>query len=771
MQDVKNRASREQLAILRHLNKEAVLYVAFGDFALNGIDNTRTIGNLQLWIEPTPDNVERCNKAIKNMYGARSITQLPQSVVANPEAKRTLTLGSGEVRVAVYPAISGFHPAEFKEVYQRSEKGRAYLPSQTGKLDGSVGYKQLNINDLYHNIRESKSVHKAWNLETIERFAAKNDLTLKKPDGSEITERDKVAISSQTQRKGGRMTRDLSQIKQDLDLEIVLQHYGYQLDKKKSRPNDAWRLYETGIKGDKQRLAVAAVKDYGTKFFVDLNDPQFKGDIFKFMERMEHGNYRHIFQTIDSIMMQDGFAEKKRMVGPMIEVPANYFLKDTLLREQDLYSKYQIAPLTDTEYLEGRAITKEVLFSKEFEGRIKNVAFDTGVIRHVNTAFPMYARDGNIASMDIRNLAYKAFPEGERGEALWHSNRFFEAKEALKGEKRQEIPQGTIGTIHRQDAKNVVFLYGESGEEKRVILNIEQAKIGFYEVPVQRIVISESAIDAISLKQLNPEQADERRFYVATGGQPGGKQVAFLQEILNRNPQAQLVIAQDGDNAGLRFAVNYLALDHPSENPEMKIKPYLTYSSPTNQQTKKTEENTESQESVGTNRLNLEVRYPLALGARKAQELNDGFIKDLVEDMNLFVKRYNTDLNDKEKKINEFQRETMLDENMKYMITRTIIHFPNDTKLLTKALNRISDEIEKRQEQKLFQIVRPTRQQKDLNDVLTERNGQALPLSHNLKLPEPPMIKSYQEIQKSKQEEIKNAESQGFGQGKNKIGF
>lgn len=166
------------------------------------------------------------------MYGARSITQLPQSIVSNPEAKCTLTLGSGEVRVAVYPVISGFHPAEFKDVYQRGEKSRAYLPSQTGKLEGSVGYKQLNINDLYHNIRESKSVYKAWNLETIERFATKSHLILKKPDGTEITERDKVAKSSQTQRTVGRMTRDLSQIKQDLDLEIVLQHYGYQLDKK-----------------------------------------------------------------------------------------------------------------------------------------------------------------------------------------------------------------------------------------------------------------------------------------------------------------------------------------------------------------------------------------------------------------------------------------------------------------------------------------------------------------------------------------------------------
>lgn len=771
MQDVKNRASREQLAILRHLNKEAVRYIAFGDFALSGIDNARTIGNVQLWIEPSPDNIERCNKAIKNMYGARSVTQLPQSIISNPEAKRALTLGSGEVRVAVYPAITGFHPADFKDVYQRGEKSRAYLPGLMGKLDGSVGYRQLNINDLFHNIQESKSVHKAWNLETIERFAAKNDLTLKKPNGSEITERDKVAISSQTQRKGGRMTRDMNQIKQDLDLEIVLEHYGYRLDKKKSRPNDAWRLYETGIKGDKQRLAVAAVKDYGAKFFVDLNDPQFKGDIFKFMERMEHGNYRQIFQTIDSIMMQDGFAEKKRMVEPMIEVPASYFLKDTLLREQDLYSKYRIAPLTDTEYLEGRTISKEVLFSKEFEGRIKNVTFDTGVIRHVNTAFPMYARDGNIASMDIRNLAYKAFPEGERGEALWHSNRFFEAREAIKVENGQGIPAGTIGTVYRQDVQNAVFLFGELGEGKRVVLPVEQAKTGFYEIPVQRIVISESAIDAISLKQLNPEQADERRLYVATGGQPGGKQVTFLQEILNRNPQAQLVIAQDGDNAGLRFAVNYLALDHPSENPEMKIKPYLTYSSPAKHPAPKNDETTGNEESVGTNRLNLELRYPLALGARKAQEMNEGFIKDLVEDMNLFVKRYSTDLNEKEKKINEFQRETMLDEDMKYMITRTVIHFPNDTKLLTKALNHISDEIEKRQGQKLFQIVRPTRQQKDMNDVLRERNGQALPASHNLKLNEPPVIKPYREIQKTKQEEMKNADSQGFAQGKNKIGF
>ena len=58
---------------------------------------------------------------------------------------------------------------------------------------------------------------------------------------------------------------------------------------------------------------------------------------------------------------------------------------------------------------------------------------------------------------------------------------------------------------------------------------------------------------------------------MSTAGQPGGRQVGFIQDKLNENPSAQLVIAQDGDNPGLRFAINYIGLEHPAENPDLKI--------------------------------------------------------------------------------------------------------------------------------------------------------------------------------------------------------
>jgi len=76
----------------------------------------------------------------------------------------------------------------------------------------------------------------------------------------------------------------------------------------------------------------------------------------------------------------------------------------------------------------------------------------------------------------------------------------------------------------------------------------------------------------MSFKQLNPEAEGERRFYMATGGQPGSRQMGFVQKVLDRNPQAQFVIAQDGDNAGLRFAINYLALQHPAADPALRVK-------------------------------------------------------------------------------------------------------------------------------------------------------------------------------------------------------
>ncbi len=772
-------ASREQLGILRHLNKADVRYIAFGDFALNALDPARTIGNVQLWIEPTVENLQRLNTGIKTMFGPRSTTHIPLTTAEDPQPRRLLTLGDGAVRVGLYPAISGFAPIDFNDVFQRSNKQQVALLGSGGKLDGSVIIRQLDLNDLYRNVSESKAVHKVWNLETIERYAVGRNITLQLPaaNNAAIYQSEQTTAGTALKRQNGRMVRDFDQIKRDLDLELVIQHYGYQLDTKKSRPGDAWRIYETGIKGDKQRIGVAAIDGYSAKHFVDLNDTQgFRGDVFRFMERMEHGNYRNIFQVVDQIMQNPGFEQQVRQIQPLRAVSESYFLKDTALRERELNDRYTIKPLTDSRYLEGRSVSKETLYAPEFDGRIKNVSYTNPKTGHVltNTAFPMYSQDGYIVSMDIRNVGFKSYPEGERGEALWHSNRFYEIRQDVAVAGGNVITAGTTGNVFRPDGQTVAFLYRRDGQDQRVNLPVDDARGLFREVPVHRIVISESAVDALSFRQLNPEEPGERRLYVATGGQPGGKQTEFLQALLNKNPQAQLVLAQDGDNAGIRFAINYLGLDHPATNPDWQIKPYITYSAPArsalnNSPQNSTEANvsrlvqTEDDSSdvtqpstdtaertgvatPGSNKLHLEISHPMSGESGAGQRANEQVIQKLIDDIHRFVKKhsFNDDPADTERKVQEFQRETLLDVQKGLFVTKTTILFPNESNLLVKTLNALTDEIERRQGQKLFDVVRPTKLQKDFNEVLKERNGDPLPVSHNLRITEVPAIKPFE---------------------------
>ncbi|NID13641.1 toprim domain-containing protein [Fibrivirga algicola] len=891
-QKAQNRATREQLAILRQLNKAGVRYVAFGDYAMNAIDPARAIGNVQLWIEPTKANFERLDKAIQEVYGPRVLTRTKPEHAENPQPRKMLTLGDGPQKVGLYPAINGFSPDQFGELFMRAQTNRAALITNRGKLDGSVAYRQLAVPDLYQNVRESTAYHKAWNIQTLEKYADDHriDLTPVRSVSATQTAQETAKTASANPEatakatenaqqepeptpkpRAEKLVRDFDAIKRELDLEVVLRDYGFVLDTKKSKPSDEWLIYERGEKGSKERLAVYTGDKYGQKMFVDMNDQRgWRGDVIKFLERVENGIYRNVFKAVDRIMSSTDYVLQKSVTAPLKQVKDS--LIDTKLREKDLHDRYAIAPLTDTRYLAGRSLHKDVLFSPEFNGRIHNIAYTTEKgTTHRNTSFPMYAQDGHLVSMDIRNERFKSFPSGERGEAMWHSNRFYELKAPLAMHDKPDLPTGTVGTVVRLSPETVSFNFIQDGEPQQVQLPLETARPAFREVPAQRILVAESAIDAMSFKQLNPEAEGERRFYMATGGQPGSRQMGFVQKVLDRNPQAQFVIAQDGDNAGLRFGINYLALQHPAADPALRVKPDIAYSGPnlppnplTNilgpkfafdpeiktfsdvlkrfdvpdgnlseghklainhqarfkeimpddyvkvsvemvqsvipaftyakaygismpeeigklaqseyMQTKVGNEFRVARERAmispdemdqriqyhkdaklekdlysGVNKLDLELRQPLSpggAGADVAGGRNEAFLHRFMDEMNRFTKQfnYNNDPNDKEKRVQEFQRETLVDPDQGQAVTRTRIHFPNDGRLLVKALTLLTDEINSRQGQSLYHVVRPTRQQKDLNDILQNRQGEALPDSSPLKMGAPPLIKPHTEI-------------------------
>ena len=266
-QKAQNRATREQLAILRQLNKAGVRYVAFGDYAMNAIDPARAIGNVQLWVEPTKANFERLDKAIQEVYGPRVLTRTKPELTENPQPRKMLTLGDGPQKVGLYPAINGFPPDQFGELFTRAQTNRAALITNRGKLDGSVAYRQLAVPDLYQNVRESTAYHKAWNIQTLEKYADDHriDLTPVRPSSAtqtaqesakaSPTNREATTTPAQNAQKepqptpkprGEKLVRDFDAIKRELDLEVVLQDYGFVLDTKKSKPSDEWLIYERG---------------------------------------------------------------------------------------------------------------------------------------------------------------------------------------------------------------------------------------------------------------------------------------------------------------------------------------------------------------------------------------------------------------------------------------------------------------------------------------------------------------------------------------------
>jgi hypothetical protein len=70
----------------------------------------------------------------------------------------------------------------------------------------------------------------------------------------------------------------------------------------------------------------------------------------------------------------------------------------------------------------------------------------------------------------------------------------------------------------------------------------------------RRLVVAESAIDAISYHQLHPEHAEFTR-YVSTGGAPGPTTIEALRRVLDDlAPNSTVVAATDADEGGHKLA-------------------------------------------------------------------------------------------------------------------------------------------------------------------------------------------------------------------------
>ncbi|UYZ61276.1 toprim domain-containing protein [Hymenobacter latericus] len=297
---------------------------------------------------------------------------------------------------------------------------------------------------------------------------------------------------------------ELDRFKRDIDLVDYAQRQGYTI-KKESRRGDWHHLVK-----DDEHVIVTRKGDH--QVYLNTGDDRDAGSIIDFAKTRGgngHGlNLGQVRQQLREYL--DGAPAPARVYATPPDTERLNSLptgdpeqarqaeeeRRTRLISEVLGVKKE---LTDRSYLHGRAITDETLDNPAFQGRI----FTAQQNEHRNTAFPLYNEHG-LASVEQKNEHYKSL---------------------------LPLPKNGIWVSHPTDGKDT---------------------------PVERVVVSESAIDSLSHFQLKHGQEPKNTLYIATSGTPTEAQVALIQRVIDKQQPREVVLANDRDAGGRQFNINYL---------------------------------------------------------------------------------------------------------------------------------------------------------------------------------------------------------------------
>ncbi|WP_170170473.1 toprim domain-containing protein [Hymenobacter perfusus] len=298
---------------------------------------------------------------------------------------------------------------------------------------------------------------------------------------------------------------ELDRFKRDIDLVDYAQRQGYTI-KKESRRGDWHHLVK-----DDEHVIVTRKGDH--QVYLNTGDDRDAGSIIDFAKTRGgdgHGlNLGQVRQQLREYL--DGAPAPARQYATPPDAARLSSLpvgdpeqaarqaeeeRRTRLISEVLGVKKE---LTDRGYLHGRGITDATLDSPAFQGRI----FTAQQNEHKNTAFPLYNEHG-LASVEQKNEHYKSL---------------------------LPLPKNGVWVSHPTDGKDT---------------------------QVERVVVSESAIDSLSHFQLKHAQDPRNTLYIATSGTPTEAQIALIQRVIDKQAPQEVVLANDRDAGGRQFNINYL---------------------------------------------------------------------------------------------------------------------------------------------------------------------------------------------------------------------
>lgn len=301
---------------------------------------------------------------------------------------------------------------------------------------------------------------------------------------------------------------ELENFKKDIDIVDYAKKLGYEVDIEKDSKN------YRALKKEKDVVIVSRLST-GQSWYFNQHDPEDKGSVIDFVKTRQNANLGQTRQLLRNFSNSPEFTPTANYIPPSKPLQQSESQRNEIMAEYLKLDK----KLYDPSYLHSRGISNETLSNQAFQGRI----FNTTVIdkehnkTYVNTAFPIYDKDGMI-SLEQKNKDFKA-------------------------------------VLENTPAGNGVWISGNTEGDKSKKLD--------------KLVISESGIDSLSYHQLHHKKG-ENAMYVATGGNTTEAKTELIQQIIDKRKPTEVVAAVDNDPAGSRYRINFLnSLQSPREYKEV----------------------------------------------------------------------------------------------------------------------------------------------------------------------------------------------------------
>lgn len=276
---------------------------------------------------------------------------------------------------------------------------------------------------------------------------------------------------------------DFEQFKQQIDLVEYAKDQGYIKDLQRSGGNSV-SLYKAES-GGKDRIVVYPQRGGGGDIYFNPNDGADKGTVVQFQHRRGTGEWKDTIQTLQKYMGQVDNRVERTVTQPVSPAPN----QSAPTREQAVVRSFDLKPLSDTNYLKSRGLSEETVKEPEFENAVFNRTYldrNRGK-QFVNTVFPIKNEQGTVAII-VRNDNIKIV-DGSRGDGVWISN------------PKVIEPGGRV----------------------------------------DRLVIAESPIDAMSFHQMKPPAEGEKRLYLGTAGNLSSGAPDTVQKLVDKYQPRQIL--------------------------------------------------------------------------------------------------------------------------------------------------------------------------------------------------------------------------------------